>query len=112
MIDVTEAKALVEKAVPGRDRAEADTLSAAAIDWAIKNLIGRTEARIRTYATYGKTAIAVKIAPGVKDREGIWLRRAIPRLPMPLLISSTAVNKHFSRLSKPLESSIPTMRAR
>ncbi|EPD77387.1 MULTISPECIES: hypothetical protein [Atopobiaceae] len=70
MIDVTEAKALVEKAVPGRDRAEADTLSAAAIDWAIKNLIGRTEARIRTYAMYGKTAIAVKIAPGVKDREG------------------------------------------
>ena len=70
MIDVTEARVLVKKAIPGRSRAEADTLSTAAINWAIKNLIGRTEARIRTYATYGKTAIAVKIAPGIEDRDG------------------------------------------
>ena len=54
MIDVTEARALVKKAIPGRSRAEADTLSTAAI----------------TYATYGKTAIAVKIAPGVEDGDG------------------------------------------
>ena len=70
MIDVTEARVLVKKAIPGRSRVEADTLSTAAINWAIKNLIGRTEARIRTYATYGKTAIAVKIAPGVEDGDG------------------------------------------
>ena len=73
MIDVInagEAKQLVAKAVPNRETAAADTLSADAMKWAFRNAIGRTDARIRTYAKFGRTQLSVKFAPSDIDGAG------------------------------------------
>lgn len=70
MIRAEEARHLTNAAQPGREQAAADTLSAAAMKWAIHNANGRTDARIRTYAQYGRSELSVKFAPGVNDANG------------------------------------------
>lgn len=70
MIRADQAKHLANCAQTGREQAEADTLSASAMKWAIHNAIGRTDSRIRTYAQYGRTELSVKFAPGKHDGGG------------------------------------------
>lgn len=71
MIRADEAKHLTNSARPGREQAEADTLSDSAIRWAIRNAEGRTDSRIRTYAQYGKSELSVKFAPSATDGNGV-----------------------------------------
>ncbi|MGN0056527.1 MAG: hypothetical protein ACI360_08840 [Atopobiaceae bacterium] len=71
LITAEEARALAASAKPGRTQAEADTLSANALRWAMRNAEGQTSTRIRTYATYGRTSLALKFAPGTEDRLGL-----------------------------------------
>lgn len=70
MISAAEARQLTDAATPGREQAEADTLSDSALSWALRNAEGRTDTRIRTYATYGRSSLAVKFAPGSQDGAG------------------------------------------
>ena len=70
IINAKEARELVAVAVPDREIAVADTLSADAMKWAIHNTIGRTDQRIRTYARFGYTHLSVKFAPGETDCAG------------------------------------------
>lgn len=70
MIKAAQARELSSKAEPGREQAEADTLSASAMRWAIHNAKGRTDARVQTYAKYGRTELSVKFAPGYHDGNG------------------------------------------
>lgn len=70
MIDAKEARQLADEAQPGRERAEADTLSQNALTWALHNAEGRTDTRIRMYAKYGRNTLTVKFAPGTEDRDG------------------------------------------
>ena len=70
MISAQEARELVAGAKPGEEHAEADTLAENAMGWATRNAESRTDTRIRMYARYGKTSLAVKFAPGEKDRDG------------------------------------------
>ncbi len=70
MLEAHEAWELTQSATPGRERAEADTLAASALKWAMKNAIGQTEARIETYAAYGRDALSMKFAPGEANRDG------------------------------------------
>lgn len=70
MINAAEARALAGRARPDRKRAEADTLAESALGWALRNAETRTDARVRTYATYGRSSLAVKFAPGEHDGKG------------------------------------------
>lgn len=70
MIDADEARALTARALPGRERAEADTLAEHALSWALRNAETRTDTRVRMYATYGRTSLSVKFAPGDFDGRG------------------------------------------
>lgn len=70
MITATEAHELSAKADPNRARAEADTLANNALSWALHNAEGRTDTRVRLYAKYGRTSLAVKFAPGSEDGNG------------------------------------------
>lgn len=70
MIKAEEAKTIASSAQAGREYAEADTLSANAMKWAIHNAKGRTDSRVRMYAQYGHTELSVKFAPGIHDGEG------------------------------------------
>ena len=70
MISAKEAKQLVAEADPEREMAANDTLSQTALHWAMKNAIGRTDSRIRTYAKFGRTQLSVKFAPSDIDRDG------------------------------------------
>ena len=70
MISAKEAKQLVEEADPEREMAANDTLSQTALHWAMKNAIGRTDSRIRTYAKFGRTQLSVKFAPSDIDHDG------------------------------------------
>ena len=70
IINAQEAKELVAEASPDREIAANDTLAASAMKWAIHNAIGRTDARIRTYAKFGKTQLSVKFAPSDVDCAG------------------------------------------
>ena len=70
MISAKEAKQLVAEADPEREMAANDTLSQTALHWAMKNAIGRTDSRIRTYAKFGRTQLSVKFAPSDIDHDG------------------------------------------
>ena len=70
MIDATEARELTAAAIPDRQRAEADTLAQNAMSWALRNAEARTDTRIRMYAKYGNSSLAVKFAPGMFDGKG------------------------------------------
>lgn len=70
MISAKEAKKLVAEADPEREMAANDTLSQTALHWAMKNAIGRTDSRIRTYAKFGRTQLSVKFAPSDIDHDG------------------------------------------
>lgn len=70
MLEADEARRIAGEAQPGRERAEADTLSGNALKWAMKNAIGQTDTRIRMYATYGRRSLTVKFAPGEGDGRG------------------------------------------
>ena len=63
LISAKEAHGLSEAATKSRPQAEADTLSASALRWAIRNAEGQTASRTRTYAKYGKTSLHLKFAP-------------------------------------------------
>lgn len=71
MIRADEARRETNSARPDREYAEADTLADSAIHWAIHNAEGRTDARIRTYAKYGRSELSVKFAPSATDGHGI-----------------------------------------
>lgn len=70
LISAEEARTLAAAAQPGRAQAEADTLAASALRWAMHNAEGQTGARIRTYAQYGRHSITLKFAPGEGDGAG------------------------------------------
>lgn len=70
MLEAEEARRIADEAKPGRERAEADTLSGNALKWAMKNAVGQTDTRIRMYATYGRRSLTVKFAPGERDGNG------------------------------------------
>ncbi len=70
LISAKEAHGLSEAATKGKPQAEADTLSASALRWAIRNAEGQTASRIRTYAKYGKTSLHLKFAPAEDDGAG------------------------------------------
>ena len=70
LIGADEARALAEAAQPGRAQAEADTLAANALRWAMHNAEGQTSTRIRTYAKYGRRSLMLKFAPGEDDCAG------------------------------------------
>lgn len=70
LIAADEARALAASARPGRRQAEADTLAASALRWAMRNAQGQTSTRIRTYATFGKHSVRLKFAPGETDGGG------------------------------------------
>lgn len=70
MIKAEEAARIAEAAQPGREVAEADTLSGNALKWAMKNAVGQTNTRVRMYATYGRRSLTVKFAPGENDGQG------------------------------------------
>lgn len=70
MISAEEAHDISENAVPGRERAEADSLAQNALNWALHNAEGRTNTRIQMYAKYGNRSLSVKFAPGVTDSNG------------------------------------------
>ncbi|MGI6229766.1 MAG: hypothetical protein ACOYJL_02500 [Tractidigestivibacter sp.] len=70
LISADEARQLVADAKPNRSQAEADTLAANALRWAMHNAEGQTSTRIRTYASYGRTSVILKFAPGEADCAG------------------------------------------
>jgi hypothetical protein len=70
LISADDARALTAAAKPGRSQAEADTLAANALRWAMHNAEGQTSTRIRTYAMYGRTSVMLKFAPGETDCAG------------------------------------------
>ncbi len=70
MIKASEAKNVADNAKPDRETAAADTLSNTAITWAIRNCVGRTDSRIRTYSRFGRYQLSVKFAPGSEDGFG------------------------------------------
>lgn len=70
IINANEARKLAAEACPDRETAANDTLSASAMRWAIKNAIGRTDTRIRTYSKFGRTHLSVKFAPSDIDCAG------------------------------------------
>lgn len=70
MIRAAEAREIASKAKPGEEHAEADTLAENALSWATRNAMTRTDTRIRMYAKYGNTSLAVKFAPGELDGNG------------------------------------------
>ncbi len=70
MIRAAEARQIASQAKPGEEHAEADTLAENAMSWATRNAMARTNTRIRMYAKYGNTSLAVKFAPGELDGDG------------------------------------------
>lgn len=70
LLSADEALALAKTAIP-KEHAEADTLASHALTWALRNAEGRTAARIKTYAQYGRTSIMLKFAPGEADGGGV-----------------------------------------
>lgn len=70
MIRAAEARQIASQAKPGEEHAEADTLAENAMSWATRNAMARTNTRIRMYAKYGNTSLAVKFAPGELDGNG------------------------------------------
>lgn len=70
IISAEEARDLSQAANRERPQAEADTLAASALHWAMRNAEGQTASRIRTYATYGKTSLHLKFAPAEDDGAG------------------------------------------
>ena len=70
MIRAAEARRIASQAKPGEEHAEADTLAENAMSWATRNAMARTNTRIRMYAKYGNTSLAVKFAPGELDGDG------------------------------------------
>lgn len=70
MIKANEARAIAANARPEEEHAEADTLAENAMSWATRNAATRTDTRVRMYAKYGRTQLAVKFAPGENDGNG------------------------------------------
>ena len=70
MIRAAEARRIASQAKPGEEHTEADTLAENAMSWATRNAMARTNTRIRMYAKYGNTSLAVKFAPGELDGDG------------------------------------------
>ena len=68
MIRAEEARQIAASANPEEEHAEADTLAENAMGWATRNAMARTNTRVRMYAKYGRTSLAVKFAPGELDR--------------------------------------------
>ena len=67
MIRAEEARQIAASANPEEEHAEADTLAENAMGWATRNAMARTNTRVRMYAKYGRTSLAVKFAPGELD---------------------------------------------
>ncbi len=63
MIRAEEARQIASSANPEEEHAEADTLAENAMGWATRNAMARTNTRVRMYAKYGRTSLAVKFAP-------------------------------------------------
>lgn len=70
MIRAEEARQIAASANPEEEHAEADTLAENAMGWATRNAMARTNTRVRMYAKYGRTSLAVKFAPGELDGKG------------------------------------------
>ena len=70
MIRAEEARQIAATANPEEAHAEADTLAENAMGWATRNAMARTNTRVRMYAKYGRTSLAVKFAPGELDGKG------------------------------------------
>ena len=70
MIKADEAREIAKNAVEGEEHAESDNLAENAMAWATRNAMARTNTRIRMYAKYGRTSLAVKFAPGELDGDG------------------------------------------
>ena len=70
MIRAEEARQIAASANPEEAHAEADTMAENAMGWATRNAMARTNTRVRMYAKYGRTSLAVKFAPGELDGKG------------------------------------------
>lgn len=70
MIRAEEARQIAASANPEEEHTEADTLAENAMGWATRNAMARTNTRVRMYAKYGRTSLAVKFAPGELDGKG------------------------------------------